>query len=448
VRKLVLAAVTATLFACLSSVAYGHTTAPTGLVVTGTTETSISLDWTQDYADAYSGYYVRVDGGARVKYPHSVGTVSNLKAGTTYRICVSIDFTSSTHPDESEQTCISATTKGTAPAPAPSPAPSPSPSPSPDPAPAPAPAPAPSTSACTKTLAAGGDLSTFLSTLRSGDVGCLRGGDYTDGCAVSWGLDATSTSRAVLQSTPGELAVLHTSLGLAGDNLTASGLRITGIAASCGSDMSGFTVQGANDTIQYSSVYDVTRHGILTNTTSSNTTIHGNRIESVGSECNLDHGIYFQRSGRITRNVFVDTRCGYGIHLYSAPSNVTVADNVSVGSRVRAGILVNCGTNCRIVNNIFANNKGSGIAFRACASGCVVDNNITWNIGGGSVRDSLASKATGTRNVDPRFSDTQYRVTSTSPAVDTGRSEFSFFPAWDGIANMLGAGPDVGAYER
>jgi hypothetical protein len=434
VRKLVLAAVTATLFASLSSVAYGHTSAPTGLVVTGSTETSISLDWTQDYADSYSGYFVRVDGGPRVKYAHSIGTVSNLKPGTTYRICVSIDFTSSTHPDESEQTCISATTKGTAPAPAPAPSPTPDPS--------------PSAGACTKTLAAGGDLSTFLSTLRSGDVGCLRGGNYTDGCAVSWSLDASSLSRAVLQSYPGELAVLHTSLGLAGDNLTASGLRITGIAASCGSDMSGFTVQGANDTIQFSSVFDVTRHGILTHTSSSNTTIHGNRIESVGSECNLNHGIYFQRSGRITRNVFVDTRCGYGIQLYPGPSNVTVAGNVSVGSRVRAGIIINCGSNCRVVNNIFADNRGSGIAYRACVSGCVVDDNITWNNGGGSVSDSLASQATSTRNVDPQFSDAQFRVAWTSPAVDTGRGDFSFFPAVDGILGMMGAGPDVGAYER
>jgi hypothetical protein len=76
---------------------------------------------------------------------------------------------------------------------------------------------------------AGGDLSAFLSTLGSGDVGCLRGGQYTDGCAVSWSLNANP--RATLTSYPGEQAILHTSLGLEGSNLTASHLRITGIAS-------------------------------------------------------------------------------------------------------------------------------------------------------------------------------------------------------------------------
>jgi hypothetical protein len=111
-------------------------------------------------------------------------------------------------------------------------------------------------------------------------VGCLRGGEYTDGCSVSWPLDANP--RATLQSYPGEQAILHTTLGLAGDNLTASHLRVTG--AGCAAQ-NGFTVQGANDVIEFSSVYDVSAHGVLTNPSSSNVTVHGNFIESVGSNC-------------------------------------------------------------------------------------------------------------------------------------------------------------------
>ena len=277
-------------------------------------------------------------------------------------------------------------------------------------------------------------------------MGCLRGGEYSDGCEVDWTLNAAD--RATLQSYPGELAVLHSSLGLEGDNLTARGLRIAGIASSCGDDMSGFTVGGANDVIEFSSVYGVTQHGILTHTNSSNTTIHGNFIESVGSECNLDHGIYFQGSGRITRNVIKDTRCGYGIHLYENPSNVVVAQNTSVGSRVRAGILINCSSNCRIVNNIFAQNATEGITYRACSSGCVVDNNIAWQNGLGAVGDSLAHLATRTMNVSPLFADAEYRVTALSPAVDAARIDFSFFPDRDGVPTTLGLLPDLGAYER
>lgn len=328
---------------------------------------------------------------------------------------------------------------GTTPPPPPPPS-----SPSPPPPPPPPP---PSTEACTKVLAAAGDLSSFLGTLRNGDVGCLRGGEYVDGCSVSWSTDASTRIR--LRSYPGEKAIVHTSIGLAGDNLTAGpGLRITGIPFVCGSDMSGFTVRGANDVIEYNEVHDVTRHGILTHTSSSNTTVHGNYISTVGSECNLDHGVYFQRSGRITRNVFADTRCGYGIHLYSSPSNVVVAENTSVGSRVRAGILVNCSMNCWVVNNVLARNATHGITYRACSSGCVVDNNITWNNRSGSVGDSLASRATNTRNVDPRFVDSRFHVATTSPAADTGRADYAYFPDLDGVRAMVGTRPDVGAYEH
>jgi hypothetical protein len=131
VRRLIHVAFTAILFASVTSVAFGHTSAPTNLVVTGSTEASVSLDWTQDYLDSYSGYFVRVDGGARVKYPQSGGTVSGLRPSTTYRFCMSIDFTLSTHPDESNQACITTTTKGTAPTPTPTPTATPTPEPPP-----------------------------------------------------------------------------------------------------------------------------------------------------------------------------------------------------------------------------------------------------------------------------------------------------------------------------
>jgi Right handed beta helix region len=278
-------------------------------------------------------------------------------------------------------------------------------------------------------------------------VGCLRGGEYTDGCAVSWSLNANP--RATLTSSPGELAILHTSLGLAGNNLTASHLRVTGIDPACGSSMSGFTVQGANDTIEFSSVYDVPRHGILTNTSSSNVTVRGNLIETVGSTCNLDHGIYFQTSGQIVRNVFKDIRCGYAIHLYAHPHDVIVAENTAVGSRVRAGIVIDTdGSNITVANNVFANNATYGINYMACSSGCMVDHNITWGNAQGGVGGTLAGQVTNNRNVDPQFTDAQYHVASTSPAVDTARPDFVSFPDLDGVPSGRGAGPDLGAYER
>jgi hypothetical protein len=213
--------------------------------------------------------------------------------------------------------------------------------------------------------------------------------------------------------------------------------------------MSGFTVHGANDAIEYSSVYDVPRHGILTSTSSSNVTIHGNFIQSTGSSCNLDHGIYFQTSGRISRNVLADMRCGYGIHLYAHPHDVIVAENTAVGSRVRAGIVINTdGSNITVANNVFANNATYGINDMACGSGCMVDHNITWGNAQGGVGGTLAGQVTNNRNVDPQFTDRAYHVSDSSPAKDTARPDFSYFADLDGVQHVMGINPDLGAYER
>jgi Right handed beta helix region len=212
--------------------------------------------------------------------------------------------------------------------------------------------------------------------------------------------------------------------------------------------MSGFTVQGANDVIKFWSVYDVPRHG-FSRTRRHRTSRSRHFIQSVGSTCNLDHGVYFQTSGRIIRNVFKDVRCGYGIHLCAHPHDVIVAENTSVGSRVRACIVISTdGSNITVVNNVFANNATYGINYQACGSGGAVDNNLTWGNALGPVGGSLAGLLTNNRNVDPRFSDAQYHVTPTSPAVDTARADFVSFPDLDGIPDHLGAGADLGAYER
>lgn len=95
--------------------------APMSLFVIGKTPTSITFDWTQGYEHSYNGYYMRVDDGARVKYPQSEGTVRGLAAGSSYQFCVSIDWTSHVL-DESDPACITASTGGAA---TPSPPPSP-----------------------------------------------------------------------------------------------------------------------------------------------------------------------------------------------------------------------------------------------------------------------------------------------------------------------------------
>ena len=211
--------------------------------------------------------------------------------------------------------------------------------------------------------------------------------------------------------------------------------------------MSGFTVQGANDVIEYSSVYDVSRHGILTNTSSSNVTIHGNFIETVGSSCNLDHGVSSRPPGG-SPATSSKTRCGYGIQLYSHTHDTIVSENTSVGSRVRAGIVIQTdGSNITVVNNIFANNATSGINYQACGSNCTVDGNITWGNADGGVGGNLAGQVTNNRNVDPLHRPHLPRQRH-EPRQRHRPRPVQLLRRFDGVTHMIGANADLGAYER
>jgi hypothetical protein len=218
-RRLVLAALIATLMAASTSVVLGHTTAPTGLVVTGSTDTSVALDWKQDYADDYDGYYVRADGGPRVRYPGSEGTVTGLRPGTGYRFCVTIDLAEPGHPDESSAACITGTTKG-----APAPAPTPEAGPAPSPAPAAAPAAGSPRFAWTKSSSTQAEFDKVKSlgfshamvnpdpaqlarVAAAGLRAVIWGGNYDDACFWRWS-DATFTQKVNAMKTSPHLGLV------------------------------------------------------------------------------------------------------------------------------------------------------------------------------------------------------------------------------------------------
>jgi hypothetical protein len=286
-----------------------------------------------------------------------------------------------------------------------------------------------------------------------GDVACLHGGTYTDGSLLSWTTDATQSNRIVLRSYPGENAeIVGTTLDVTGDYLTVKDLTVRDIP-----NDDGLAVEGNGDRIEHNEIYHTGYNGsagagILLHTNSLNTTVTRNYVHDVGpSGGTLYHGVYIGGgSGHVvTHNLFAHIIGGYGIHAYSSPSNVVIAENTAVGSLTRAGILVrSTGGNITVANNILANNATYGINFQECGSGCTVDNNITWGNALGGVGGSLGGQVTHNRNTDPQFADPQYHVSSTSPAVDTARPDFASFPDRDGVIEVRGAGADLGAYER
>lgn len=286
----------------------------------------------------------------------------------------------------------------------------------------------------------------FVASLRPADVGCLRGGTYTDGSVVTWTGTGTALTPITLTSYPGEHAALvGTTLALSGDYLVVRDLTIRDLLA-VGAD--GIEVSGNRNRVEHNVVRNVYEQGILLHTDSSNATIVGNDVREVGEPgSNLDHGIYVQGDGHVVvNNVFAQIRGGYGIHVYPSSSNVTVAQNTVVGSQTRAGIIVaTSGGDVEVVNNVLVGNATYGIVNRRCdLGGCVVDTNLVWGNGQGTV----SGPATHTLVADPNFVDAAYHVASGSPVIDMARREYSFSPDRDFVLRPLGGGPDLGAYEK
>ncbi len=301
---------------------------------------------------------------------------------------------------------------------------------------------------CTRSAAAGSDLSDFLATLHPGDTGCLREGTYTDGPVVTWSTQGTTAeARVTLQSYPGERAELvGTELLLDSDHQTVRGVTVRDVTAA---DGDGISVSGTGSVVEGNTIRNVARQGILLHTDAVGATITRNFVTGIGQEgSNLHHGIYVQGSGHlVAANVFADIRGGYGIHVYPDAYDTDVLHNTAVGSRTRSGIVIETtGGGIRVANNVFAQNDGYGIHFVSCGDDCLIDTNLAWGNGDGA---SNAPAETG-RIVesDPRFADDELQLGDGSAAVDAARADLVISPDRDGVSRPRGDAADLGAYER
>jgi hypothetical protein len=305
--------------------------------------------------------------------------------------------------------------------------------------------PVPPSVLCSKTLAAGGDLSSFVNSLVPGDVGCLHGGTYTGGTMVTWTASGTSTAPVTVTSYPGERAeIVGTTFYLDGSYQVMRDLTVRDVTYT---DGDGIAVSGNGNRVEHNVVTNIYRDGILLHTDASNAVIARNDVREVGQAgSNQDHGIYVQGDGHLViNNVFSQIRGGYGIHVYPSSSNVTIAQNTVVNSQTRSGILIDTtGGNIVVVNNIVTDNVEYGILNEQCGlGGCVVDDNLAWNNGLGAT----SGPVTNTIQADPLYIDSAYHVASISPAINAARSDYSYSPDLNGLPRPIGAAPDLGAYE-
>ena len=198
--------------------------------------------------------------------------------------------------------------------------------------------------------------------------------------------------------------------------------------------------------------------------------IIGNVVHDIGKPgaCNGVQGIYSSNLGGKIYNNIVYRASAFGIHLWHAASGVTIANNTvfqNGSTSMGGGIVIGNGDspggttlkNTLVINNIVYNNPGVSIK-QYCYSGqnCIGSGNVTANnlvYGNGSGVSLKTGTATGTLTVDPKFVSYQangtgnYRLQSTSPAVNKGTT--SGAPTWDmdDVARPKGGAPDIGAYE-
>jgi hypothetical protein len=239
--------------------------------------------------------------------------------------------------------------------------------------------------------------------------------------------------------------------------------------------------QGSYTLVQGNHVHNLTLSGGCTGSggagimnavyTASDGDIIGNVVHDIGvpGKCNSVHGIYHANlRGHIYNNV-VYRSSSWGIHLWHAANNVMIANNTSFangGGSMGGGIIEGVGdapggkilTNTKIVNNIVYNNPANGI-LQYCSSGssCIGSGNVVANnlvYGNGKAITMKVGSATGTVSADPKFVSYQssgtlgnYRLQSTSPAVNKGIATSAPTTDIDGIARPRGGAFDIGAYE-
>ncbi|MEN3365921.1 MAG: hypothetical protein V7606_3195 [Burkholderiales bacterium] len=185
----------------------------------------------------------------------------------------------------------------------------------------------------------------------------------------------------------------------------------------------------------------------------------GNVVHDIGVPgCNAIHGIYMATSGNIQNNLVY--RVHYGaIHLWHDASNINIANNTAFNNFI--GIIVGGGNfyhsttgvvdYVTVTNNILVDN-----AIGATESGSVGTHNIYYNnlVYQNSRYDfGTLNKPLGTVMANPQFRDYQpdgtgdYRLRSTSPALNVADTTNSPTVDIEGARRPYGGGVDLGAYE-
>jgi hypothetical protein len=224
----------------------------------------------------------------------------------------------------------------------------------------------------------------LLSSLRSGQTGCLRAGTYTT--SRRFVLDFSRSNVAVMSS-PGERAVVQGTVVVRNG---ADGVRLARVTVEGDGGANTIQVYGADFVLEDSDITNAWRGRscLILGDSSAGTAvrplIRRNRFHECGSLANgnQDHAIYASKvvDGRIINNTLWNV-AAYAIHLYPNAQRTLVAGNTIDGGApsVRGGIVVGGDSDDTSNDNLVEYN--------------VVSYSVTYNI------DASWEGAVGTGNV-------------------------------------------------
>ena len=308
-----------------------------------------------------------------------------------------------------------------------------------------------------------------VDSLRPGQRALVRAGTYAEDLIVARG--GKKGSPITIAAKPGERVILHAA-STSGDTYP---LRITTGAKYV--RVRGFVIEYARGTSSTNVYFEGSAHhielneneirysqdqGIFSERTTSNLVILRNSIHhnGLGHEPgqHQSHGIYLEGTDHyVANNAVYDHRYGFGIQVYPANSGSVIVNNTVAGS-AHSGIVVggDAGvSDITIRNNILAFNLKYGVQMDTdCPEGpVVVDTNVIFGNPSGPIEKGCSQLESSGGNIyaDPRFVARRlddFRLRRGSPAIDRARADYAPPNDFYGTRRPIGAGDDIGAFER
>jgi parallel beta-helix repeat protein len=322
-----------------------------------------------------------------------------------------------------------------------------------------------------------------LDAIEPGETVFVRAGTYRENLSLSRA--GTRTKTLTIRNYPGERVVLRPDADDPSYPLLirsgAAYARVWGfvIEGASGPSMVNVYVTGRAHDIELSrcEVRGAERgSGIYVDYTTSGIQVLANVVHDNNEPARQHHGIYYQASnGLIANNVVYGQTNGFGIQLRtdarSGPSNVIVTNNTVTDNSLGGVVVEHTASRIRVVNNIAAFNKGSGVRGYfsdgdhpddPAGTGNVVLHNLVFaNAGYGNVHsDEITSGPSAGASIlrfgrnfvaDPRFvaaARRNFKLRRGSSAL--GRALPRYTPPGDraGLLRRKRTSLDLGAYER